>query len=91
MHDQKRVTSKELLDELAPSSENTDSKTDQDSSKSDSEIEELNENQLKVLQDLNWLLREGAVIAFGDGKIELATPKNPGAKETADKAKEKID
>ena len=91
IRDRKRVTSKELLDELAPSSENTDSKTDQDSSKSDSEIEELNENQLKVLQDLNWLLREGAVIAFGDGKIELATSKNPGAKETADKAKEKID
>ncbi|MEC9112320.1 MAG: hypothetical protein VYA85_08645 [Verrucomicrobiota bacterium] len=85
------MTSKELLDELAPSKENTDSGTEKDSSKSNSEIEELNENQLKVLQDLNWLLREGAVIAFGDGKIELATPKNPGASKTEDEPKEKID
>ena len=90
IRNRKRVTSKELLDELAPSKENTDSGTEKDSSKSDSEIEELNENQLKVLQDLNWLLREGAVIAFGDGKIELATPKNPGASKTADEPKEKI-
>ena len=66
------MTSKELLDELAPSKENANQEP-KDSSKSDSEIE-LNENQLS-LQDLNWLLREGAVIAFGDGKIELATPK----------------
>ena len=91
IRNRKRVTSKELLDELAPSKENTESGTEKDSSKSDSEIEELNENQLKVLQDLNWLLREGAVIAFGDGKIELATPKNPGASKTADEPKEKID
>ena len=91
IRNRKRVTSKELLDELAPSKENTDSGTEKDSSKSDSEIEELNENQLKVLQDLNWLLREGAVIAFGDGKIELATPKNPGASKTADEPKAKID
>ena len=88
IRNRKRVTSKELLDELAPSKENTDSGTEKDSSKSNSEIEELNENQLKVLQDLNWLLREGAVIAFGDGKIELATPKNPGASKTADEPKE---
>ena len=33
--------------------------------------------QIQVLKDLNWLLREGAVIAFGDGKIELAKAKPP--------------
>ena len=37
----------------------------------------LGPKQIQVLKDLNWLLREGAVIAFGDGKIELAKAKIP--------------
>ena len=37
----------------------------------------LGPEQIQVLKDLNWLLREGAVIAFGDGKIELAKAKPP--------------
>ena len=35
----------------------------------------LGPEQMQVLKDLNWLIREGAVIAFGDGKIELAKAK----------------
>ena len=38
---------------------------------------ELTTEQIKILQDLRWLLHEGAAIAFGDGHIELATPKAP--------------
>ncbi len=36
---------------------------------------ELTPEQITVIKDLHWLLSEGAVIAFGDGHIELATPR----------------
>ncbi|MFP6872584.1 MAG: hypothetical protein VCA55_03660 [Verrucomicrobiales bacterium] len=38
---------------------------------------ELTPEQIAVMKDLHWLLSEGAVIAFGDGHIELATPRVP--------------
>ena len=89
IREKKRVTSKELLDELAPSGENSDNSIENNSSTDESNDAELGENQLKVLQDLNWLLREGAVIAFGDGKIELAIPKQPGPKVDATESNDK--
>ena len=89
IREKKRVTSKELLDELAPSGENSDNSIENNSSTDESNDAELAENQLKVLQDLNWLLREGAVIAFGDGKIELAIPKQPGPKVDATESNDK--
>ncbi|MFL2480476.1 MAG: hypothetical protein ACJ0K4_13080 [Verrucomicrobiales bacterium] len=98
-----RVTSKELIDGIAPyniNSENSKNRTTREdsteantsagdgeeanlSSKNattdeSSEAEtNLGPEQIQVLKDLNWLLREGAVIAFGDGKIELAKAKPP--------------
>jgi hypothetical protein len=41
---------------------------------------ELTTEQITVMKDLHWLLSEGAVIAFGDGHIELATPRVPDNK-----------
>jgi hypothetical protein len=38
---------------------------------------ELTPEQIAVMKDLHWLLSDGAVIAFGDGHIELATPRVP--------------
>ena len=38
---------------------------------------ELTPEQIAIMKDLHWLLSEGAVIAFGDGHIELATPRVP--------------
>ena len=72
IRERKRVTSKELLGELAPSSQ--ENVNEKDSAESNT-TNDLGTEQMRVLQDLNWLLREGAVIAFGDGKIELATSK----------------
>ena len=78
IRERKRVTSKELLDGLAPPNpKNLDDKDDNSSDKPN----ELGTEQMKVLQDLNWLLREGAVIAFGDGKIELAASKKANSSE----------
>ena len=101
----KRVTSKEIIDALAPyniNSENSKNKTTRENpskvtdNKEDGKEANLSskkattENssdaetnfgpaQIQVLKDLNWLLREGALIAFGDGKIELAKAKPPKA------------
>ena len=45
--------------------------------------QELTTEQITVMKDLRWLLSEGAVIAFGDGHIELATPRTPGNKQSS--------
>jgi len=52
---------------------------DQNSGKKTAEREnpELTEEQIKVMKDVHWLLSQGAVIAFGDGHIELAKPRVP--------------
>ncbi len=47
---------------------------------------ELTAEQIAVMKDLRWLLSEGAVIAFGDGHIELATPRAPSNKQEAVKS-----
>ena len=105
IRENKRVTSKEIIDALAPyniNSENSKNKTTRENpskvtdNKEDGKEANLSskkattENssdaetnfgpaQIQVLKDLNWLLREGALIAFGDGKIELAKAKLPKA------------
>ena len=103
IRENERVTSKELIDAIAPyniNSESSKNKTTEENStgftgtegnedeanisskkantneSSDTETK-LGPEQIQVLKDLNWLLREGAVIAFGDGKIELAKAKPP--------------
>ena len=91
---------------ITASDENADSETDiatseTDENKSpdkDSKDLDLSPEQIKVLQDLHWLLHEGAVIAFGDGKIELASARKPkiteekksSAKETPNAKEEEI-
>lgn len=45
---------------------------------------ELTEKQINVMKDVHWLLSQGAVIAFGDGHIELAKPR-VAAKSTQEK------
>ena len=56
-----------------------DKQQDQNSGKKTAEQEnpELTEEQIKVMKDVHWLLSQGAVIAFGDGHIELAKPRVP--------------
>lgn len=101
IRENQRVTSKEIIDAVAPSSINAESskdtkneeekeanlssKTEDDETPSTTELH-LSPEQMQVLKDLNWLLREGAVIAFGDGKIELAKAKISKAKKEKTKS-----
>ena len=89
-----RVTLKEIIDAVAPcenssespkESKNVDEKganmppEAEDKENPSTDEPHLGPEQMQVLKDLNWLIREGAVIAFGDGKIELAKAKIPKA------------
>jgi len=103
IRENKHVTSKGLIDAIAPFDINNEESKGKVTAESPAKINEnekedknvnasskieaaeksatakinLGPKQIQVLKDLNWLLREGAVIAFGDGKIELAKAKIP--------------
>ena len=65
--------------EEKPTEKTQGKQQDQNSGEKTAEQEnpELTEEQIKVMKDVHWLLSQGAVIAFGDGHIELAKPRVP--------------